>query len=251
MRILDHLSRIATLVPITTLCACGGGGGGAEGSTQTTAGGINAHAAWVSYLQGGRTLVVTGSGFNFETLRDDTFEYTFTFLPATGATFPPSQVTGSSMTLRTTIRSGPGFSSITPTSDVDTYFNSNYQLLGRRWYYPNTLDHCFKATSVSTPPVASLFLGSGPIAKHDDLDSCTTAGQPTGETTVETWSAPVDAGITFFCANQDNYDASTLPFPASRSSLRICIEADANGTLGTRAKVTIDDLPMALTLKNF
>jgi hypothetical protein len=171
-------------------------------------------------------------------------KWVFTASTAAGpaGTFPFTGASGST-TLQTSSFSVDGVSG---GSVTQTMFRNGDALFG--------IDHgdggCSTVAPLAFgPPSGSAAIGmSGDLGASEDYNSCNPQAASSDGTTRNDWSVQTEAGITFFCASAQSRDTSGQIIDSEED----CIEASADGTLGHRARFTINipDVP-TITSRNY
>ncbi len=218
------LATMAALV----LTACGGDGDSSPAP-------VSVATAQRHLLVDGGAWTLTGSGADGAPY---TMNMTFTPLAAgttivSGAAFPRSQQTFAIVQGGVTVSSGG------PTYSFDAASLAIVQS-------DNGDGTCSLATANTAPP-ASASVGAGAnLYALSDLDGCTGAASTVGTTTT-TWSLESDKNVVLLCANSTSKDLSG----STTATLSICVQAAPDGSIGTKARVTIAALGVSTTARNF
>jgi len=209
------------------LAGCGGGGGDSGVIPPTTD--FNARAAWQNLLLTGGTWVVSGTGSN-----GAAYEATLAIAAVAGAdaVFPPS---GNSYA-RTTITSTLKQNGVSLGTGVNEYFRDAGLLVQAiRGTPPGSAPSCAQATASALPPTAAKVNASGALMTLNDLTSCA-AGALANGTETATWSIEFERAFVFLCLNSTSRDTTNQV----TSTENDCVQIVEDGTLGTRARVTIN-----------
>jgi hypothetical protein len=222
--LMSTLARWTAPVIIFLLAACGGGGGVAPpvNLQAPVAPAVNVAAAWSNYVGAPHSWTMRGKGSDART-----HEMTVEMKPGASAAFPMTKSTG--QTIAQSIRFA--IDGVNTVSTDGTLFFTPQTMIGVA-----TRDGaCLAARSaMAALPSASTAGASGPMFVLEGYAGCTISGQKLGTTTYK-WSVEAEGSLTFFCitSQQQNADAANIGTEAD------CIEADASGTLGAKAKFTI------------
>jgi hypothetical protein len=146
--------------------------------------------------------------------------------PLTGAAANRVDVTSSVRRLSPTTLLGSAVSEV--------YYDNTLRVLGSRDTVDADPATCTRATAASVPPAVARLGNSGALYTVDDLDGCGPGALQTGTSTT-TWSVEGEAGIVFFCIN--SVSRNNAGAELSRES--DCLEIDAAGTPGLRARVSV------------
>ncbi|MDL2358564.1 MAG: hypothetical protein QFF03_25240 [Pseudomonadota bacterium] len=213
------------------LAACGGGSGGGGGGIESPPVippapapiSVNVAAAWHDYISAPHSWSMPGKGADAHA-----YELSVAMQPGASARFPLTGASGktSAQSLRF---STDGVT--TASSDGTLYLNGD-TLLG----VATSNGACSAPRAAMAALPASSRVGTtGAMFVLNGYDGCTSAGQHLGATTFS-WSIESDAALTMFCLVSRSEDAS-----GAYSGTEVdCIEALVTGTLGTRAKFTLN-----------
>ena len=216
-------SGMLYLILICTLAACGGGGGSSPPviSPEPTVTGVDIGAAWRNYLNAPHNWVMPGTGSDGRS-----YQLTIDMKPGAARAFALTGGTASTIdqSLKLTVTGGA-----TVNSSGTLFFNTDGGIVG---VYD---DGACAAPRAATPlPGASAVGAKGDMFMLDGYASCTKGTPITGSTTF-TWSVQSDAGMTMFCITSQEANNSGTVVGTEVD----CIEAAANGNLGSKAKFTI------------
>jgi hypothetical protein len=246
---------IWALAGFLTACGGGGGGGGDGGGTPAPAPGAPAPpapapgapappspdsfdvgAAWRNFLTTSNNWSVAGEADNGSNYTVD-----LTTTPGNPATFSGITYATTTTTALLALEGLP----IGRTDSV-TYFDADtYVAAGTSNIVNAESETCSAAVSSDMPPSAAEVGDSGPLQTLEDLDGCETNSAQTG-TTVTTWSLEEEAGATFFCLNTVARELDdTVEFTESD-----CFEVDQDGTLGDKARITLEQPGFNLVATN-
>jgi hypothetical protein len=231
---MTSLRRAAACACLGSLAACGGGGSDAGAPPAATT--INAAAAWQNLLTSGHSWTVSGTGSD-----GNSYEFAITVTPSGAATFPVSGATTSLSSAALSIKQN---GTLVASGVSETYFDSTLHTVGYR-NVESTATTCELAVSPGVPPTVAAIGASGPIDQTTQLDGCSATSTATGSGT-DTWSVEASGGITYFCTNSSEQDASS----SSATTEADCFEVDADGTLGSKARVTITGSGVSVTASN-
>lgn len=228
---------VATLW-LALLAACGGGGdAGNSGFTPPT----NDFAVLAGYQR----LMDSGGSWSVSGTGSDGLAYsaTFAFAPAAAAVFPVSGATLARTLLTSSSRQG----SNTPQNVTAEFFReADARIQGARYSVGSTTV-CSRSTAAALPSVQAKVGTGGALVTLDDLAGCASTSALDGSTTT-TWSLAFERGIVMLCLDSVGRNAANA-FIGSESD---CVEMAADGTLGTRARVSIvQPGGFSLTMKNF
>jgi hypothetical protein len=130
------------------------------------------------------------------------------------------------------------------------YDPATYKVAGTRTQVNTDPPVCSVVTATEVPPTAASINDVGPLTTFDDRNGCSSSSPSVG-TSVTTWSLETDASasptLNFFCLNTTSRDTSN----AVTSIESECLEVAGNGTLGTRARITVTQGSLSLVSKNY
>jgi hypothetical protein len=231
--------RIVALALAAVLSACGGGGsdsGGRDGGFQPQPGlEFNPLAAWSNLLLAGGRWEVSGIG-------SDSLLYSIT-ITAAGAVggglaqpilgFPvPGFTAAVSQTQVSTAAGG-----IVRNVFQQTFFDpATLHILGLSSQVDGGFVNCDVALTASVPPTVATLGSSGQLAVLDERLGCGLNAESVGRLDVS-WSLEFDdvTGANLFCVHSVERSLAGL----ARSSESDCIEVAPDGTLGSRALVSV------------
>ncbi|WP_298834674.1 hypothetical protein [uncultured Piscinibacter sp.] len=221
------------------MSACGGGDddSGTSPFVPPTSD-FNPLVGWQNLLGTGGTWTVSGTG-------SDNLAYsaTLSYAPSTPAVFPVTDTSHDRSILTSTLtQDGVSLGSGT----VEFFRSSDFRLEAVRVTPANGAALCSLATASALPPGAAKVFASGALASLNDLNGCLPASLPVG-TTESTWTIDFERGIVLLCLSSVSRDA-TLQVIGRESD---CFQMAEDGTLGTRARVSIVQPGFTLVMKNF
>lgn len=217
-------SGLSFLLLICSLAACGGGGGGSPPpivAPEPTVTGVDIGGAWRNYLSAPHTWVIPGTGSDGRN-----YQLTIDMKPGAARAFALTGATASTteQTLKLTVTGGA-----TDDSSGTLFFNTDGGMVG---VYDGGA--CAAARALAALPGASASGTTGALFVLDGYTGCTKASPINGATTF-TWSVASDVGMNLFCITSQEANSSGTVVGTEVD----CIEAAANGSLGSRAKFTI------------
>lgn len=234
------------------LVACGGGGssGSPEATSATStpvasvpsvpsvpsvssvpgtaaSGSYDAQRAWVNLLSTTRTWTVSGTASDAKR-----YELTLSTEPGGAAVFPVTGVAASKANLHNRLKEGD-----TVLQDVlnEQFFDAEYRLLGARVSTDGGTANCSQTEVIAALPLNSAPAGaSGPMYAATTLSDCSASATQLG-TSYHTWSLTTEAGVVYFCVASSNRFLGEATDRLSET----CVETDANGTLGAKARIKL------------
>jgi hypothetical protein len=213
------------IVTLAMLAACGGGGGASPPpvvSPTPTVASTNVAAAWRNYVTAPHSWTMRGQGTDKRA-----YDMTVDMKPGPSAKFPMTGSTG--QTIAQTLRFA--IDGANTVSSDGTLFFTNETMIG----VATTDGACAGARgAMAVLPSAGSVGESGAMFVLEGYAGCTISGQKLGTTTFK-WSVEKDAELTMFCITSQQQDASG----ANIGTEVDCMEASADGTLGSKAKFTI------------
>jgi hypothetical protein len=105
---------------------------------------------------------------------------------------------------------------------------------------------CAVATANAAPPSTAVVGTSGPLLTRSELNLCASTAGVVGTTTTN-WSIESDTGIALLCWNSTARDATASIIETDSS----CIQIAPDGSLGTKARLTVTALGVTLAARNF
>jgi hypothetical protein len=239
----------AMLAATVLLTACGGGD---DDRFIPPPGDFNALAAWQNLLdppalRSWTNIVGRGSDGN---------EYALTLAveAAPNATFPltgePFFVTNVYSTI-----AGNG----TPLGDglTEIFFDADWYVRGLRVSSTTiepgggivTSTTCDEVLATALPPAAAQVGTSGALYDATIRETCT-AGAPASGASAVTWSIEFELGIVFMCIATEDRGFGIAPVVTTEQD---CIEIQADGTLGARARIILtgNSPPFELVARNY
>lgn len=219
-------SHVTITLAALLLAGCGGGGGDPPPAKLYAVG-----MAQAQLLSAANHWTVKGTAPDGTPV---TVQIDFTPLPA--ATFPiggaPSSVTRETLTIDVGGLIGTGGPTYYFDKTTLTVFGSDNGDLT-----------CSIATSNAALPGSAAVGASGPAFSFSDLDGCQASSTAVG-TTITRWSLESDSGAALLCWNQ------TVTGEAA-GTVSTCVEISADGTLGAKARFTIDTTAGKISARNF
>ena len=231
----------AALLASTLLVACGGGG--SSGSSpeaspaasspaippagQPSASGYDALRAWTNLHSTTRSWTVTGVASDSKS-----YELSLTTAPGGSMVFPVSGATATQTVFRNVLKDGA-----TLVQDVtnEQFLDAQYRQLGARVTAPGSPATCSKTEVIAALPLAGSLAGTtGPLYAATTLADCSATATPLG-TSYHTWSVLDEGGIVYFCVTSSNRFIGETSDQVSET----CIQTDANGTLGAKARIRL------------
>ena len=226
------------LLASTLLVACGGGG--SSGSSppassssaippagQPSASSYDALRAWTNLHSTTRSWTVTGVASDSKS-----YELSLTTAPGGTAVFPVSGATATQSVFRNVLKDGA-----TLVQDVtnEQFLDAQYRQLGARVTAPGSPATCSKTEVIAALPLAGSLAGTtGPLYAATTLADCSATGTPLG-TSYHTWSVLNEGGVVYFCVTSSNRFIGETSDQVSQT----CIQTDASGTLGAKARIRL------------
>lgn len=234
------------LASFAFLGACGGGG--SSGSASPAPGPApapgpsgatyNALAAWTNLLSTTRSWTVDGQGSD-----GLAYQLSLAVEPGGAAVFP---VTGASA-VKSNFRNRL-MQQATAVQDVlnEQFIDAQYRLLGSRVSTDGGAPRCSKTDVIAALPQAGVAVGAtGPLYAATTLSDCSAGAVPLG-TSYHTWSVREEGGVVFLCVASSNRFLSDTTDRLSET----CIETDAAGNLGQRARIQLTLPGFSVTATN-
>ena len=223
------LFSVATLLSIAALTACGGGSSETPAPPPPPAApaSTNINAAYLAAMRQTHTYELAGptsAGVNVSA--------SLSIAPGAAATYNGISYDTTTLTTTVTVAGSPASTAVTtlwlqPASSVLVFETSSSNA------------SCLYVSSQSALPVTATVGQAGPYITATRYPGCTVPGTVYVSigTVTQTWSYTSVSGIGFACLTTS--DAQAL----GTSTEQDCFEVtDANGSLGSRARVTIRDL---------
>lgn len=213
---LAHLATLAIAAAVSAGCGGGGGDAGFTGSFAVAAARRNVLDANASYTMSG--------------IGSDNADYTLQVTTATaGADAYPltGQVGVRSVDTSTLFRNGTSLGTTQTTMYLDA---ASYALIGAR----SSDGDCATVTANGVLPAGAGIGTAGVLFDATLYDGCA-PGAPVAGSVLADWSIEALDGIAFFCATAQQRDAAGNVIGTESD----CIEIDAAGTLGGRARFTV------------
>ena len=226
----------SVLLASTLLVACGGGGSSGSGPeanpatyspAQPSTRGYDALRAWTNLHSTTRSWTVSG-------VASDSKSYELSLSTAPGGTmvFPVSGATATQTVFRNVMKEGA-----TLVQDVtnEQFIDAQYRQLGARVTAPGIPTTCSKTEVIAALPLAGSPAGTtGPLFAATTLADCSATATSLG-TSYHTWSVLDEAGVVYFCVTSSNRFIGQTSDQVSET----CIQTDASGTLGDKARIRL------------
>jgi len=236
---MNPLSRIACVSALVALSACGGGGDAGSSLFVPPTNDFAVRAAWQNLLAGNASWSVAGVGSD-----GHRYEMALTLAPGPAAAFPVTGVVASTSRATSVLKRD---GSVLGTSLTESFFDAGFALVGLRQSSDVAATSCDRPVAPAVvPPLAAKVGVSGALVSVDVLAGCSASSVLAG-TAVNTWSLEFEAGATYFCVNSTDRDLLAPPTVSTESD---CIEIEADGALGRRAKVRLSTAGFSLTARN-
>lgn len=152
---------------------------------------------------------------------------------ASGATYPRTQQTFGIVQGGTTVSSGG------PTYSFDAASLAIVQS-------DNGDGTCSLATSNTALPASAVVGAGGDLYALSDLTGCSGSSNIVGSTTTA-WSLERDSGVVLLCSNSTSKDLSGQTV----ATLSLCVQTASDGSIGTKALVTLSAFDMSTSARNF
>ena len=243
---MNLLQRAAVPASILMFAACGGGGGDSGNSGFVPPTDVfNVRAAWQNLLAAGGTW----SGITGRANDNRTFVVSVQTAPGPAQAFPLGGVTynRSVQTVTTVVNGG------SPSVAVNELFvDAGLLWRGSRHSIDNAAPTCDAPTAASQlPPMAATFdtVGTpvtGGLLAGTLYGSCINTNSVLGSAST-TWSLEFEAGIVYFCLNTTSQDMALVPNVTTESD---CIQVAPDGTLRSRARITLRSAGFELIARN-
>lgn len=222
------LTAFTALLSSLLMAACGGGGDDTPLPTSYAA-----RMAWAQLLSAQRAWTMTGAGPNAQA-----FTITLAFDPIPDGPFPVNGTTAKRTQETVTVSSAGQTNTLMQTIYLD---RTSLAFIGF-----DVDGACSVATSNAELPLNTLIGASGPVFSLSDLEGCTSGAIAAG-TTSSTWSLEIDTGLALLCWNLISKDLVGV----QNGSTSTCIEINANGSLGSRARFALTALGVEIKARNF
>ena len=225
------------LASVVLVAGCGGGGGGSSPSpnpssvpspSPASTGVYDAQVAWTRLLSTTRSWSVAGRASDGQD-----YQLTLAVEPGGSAIFP---VTGASA-LKSNFRNRVVQVSSQVVQDVlnEQFIDGGFRLLGSRVTADGGSPSCSKTDVIAAvPPSGSAPGSNGPLYAATSLSDCTPGASSLGKS-YHTWSVLADGGTVFLCVASSNRFIGETSDRISET----CVETDAAGNLGQRARITL------------
>ncbi len=220
------------------LAACGGGGDSGNSGFTPPTDDFAVLTGWQNLMGVGGSWTVTGT-----TADNASWEATLQLAPQASAAFPPTGMPYVGTRVTSTVKrngtaSGSGI--------VEYFREADTRIAAIR--NTGTTQVCASSTSNALPPAAAKVNASGALASLVTLNSCLAGAGATANVSTMTWSLEFERGIVLLCLNSETRDGTNAVIGREND----CVEIRTDGSLGTRARVTVF-LPNTLNLvmKNF
>jgi hypothetical protein len=210
------------------LAACGGGN---DPPANTTEYAVNAAQ---------RHLLVDGGSWTMNGVAPNGVPFTVTLrlAPAAAGSFPVNGTTAARSVETFTIDASGQSDSVAQTIYFDP---ANLDFVGAE-----SGGVCTIATTITALPASAAAGASGAFFAGSDLDGCSSSSNVVGSTAMA-WSLEDNAGAVMLCWNSAFKSAT----PVLDSTQVNCVEIDADGKLGTKARFALSALGVTITARNF
>lgn len=229
------------LLASALLAGCGGGGSSGSGpeaspatsspqlpsAVRPSASSYDALRAWTNLHSTTRSWTVSGVASDGKS-----YELSLTTAPGGSMVFPVSGATATQTVFRNVLKEGA-----TLVQDVtnEQFLDAQYRLLGARVTAPATPTTCSKTEVIAALPLAGILAGTtGPLYAATTLADCSATATPLG-TSYHTWSVLDDGAVVYFCVTSSNRFIGETSEQVSET----CIQTDASGTLGAKARIRL------------
>ncbi len=237
---MNNIIVSSVLASVVLLTGCGGGGDGGGSSLSTPSGipssgspppvvpaAYNAQSSWSNLLSTSRGWTVTGRGSD-----GSDYELALTVTPAGSDIFPVTGATG----LKSIFRNRLSKQSVLVQDVLNEQFtDAEFRILGSRVSTDGGAPSCSRTDVIAAvPPTVAAPGSSGPLYAATTLSDCSASASALGNS-YHSWSVVADGAAVFLCIASSN---RFLGETADRLS-ETCVETDANGNLGGRARITL------------
>ncbi len=239
---MNFLKLAVCLAGSAVIAACGGGGGGSSGTSELPATSPNlpstggsggndttydARKAWKNLLSTTRTWAVSGVASDSKT-----YELTLSIAPGGTAVFPVTGIASSRAVFRNGLKEG---SNVVQDVVNEQFFDAEYRMLGTRVSTDGGTPNCSQTEVIAAVPMSAAPAGTaGPLYAGTTLAECAPAAAQLG-TSYHTWSLMSEGGIVYFCVASSNRFLGDATDRLSET----CIETDAAGNLGAKARIRL------------
>ena len=236
---------------LTSLLASGAflgacGGGGSSGSAPPAAGPApgpsvatyNALAAWTNLLSTTRSWTVNGQGSD-----GLAYQLSLAVEPGGAAVFPVTGATAVKSNFRNRLMQQSN-----ALQDVfnEQFIDAQYRLLGSRVSTDGGAPTCSKTDVIAALPQPGVVAGTnGALYAATTLSDCSPTATRLG-TSYHTWSVREELGVVYLCVASSNRFLSDTTDRLSET----CIETDAAGNLGQRARIQLTLPGFSVTATN-
>lgn len=227
----DSKSRRAALLAITAallLAACGGGD---DPPAPATTYAVN--AAQRHLLADGGSWTMNGVAPN-----GVAFTVTMSLAPAAVGSFPVNGATAARSVETFTIEAAGQSDSAAQTIYFDA---TSLAFVGAE-----SGGVCTIATTNTALPASAAAGAGGAFFAGSDLDGCTSSSAVVGSTAMA-WSLEDNAGVVLLCWNSA-FKSAVPDFDSTQTN---CVEIDADGKVGTKARFALSALGVTITARNF
>lgn len=220
------------------LSACGGGGDAGNSGFTPPTDDFAVLTGWQNLMSTGGSWTVSGT-----TADNASWEVTLQLAPQAMAPFPPTGTSYVGTRVTSTVKRNGTASG---TGTVDYFREADTRIAAIR--NTGSTQVCASSTSSALPPAAAKVNASGALASLVTLNSCLAGATATANISTMTWSLEFERGVVLLCLNSETRDGANAVIGREND----CFELRTDGTLGTRARVTVF-LPNTLNLvmKNF
>ncbi len=225
-------SLAALFASVAVLTACGGGGSSSDPASVPTPApspspSYDAQGAWSALLTTNRAWTVAGRGSD-----GADYQLALTVEPVGADVFPVTGASAVKSILRNRLARQAAL-----VQDVtnEQYTDPQYRLLGSRISTDGGAPICSKTDTIAAvPPTVAAPGSSGPLYAATTLSDCT-AGAASLGTSYHTWSMVAEGATVFLCIASSNRFIGETSDRVSET----CVETDASGRLGQRARITL------------
>jgi hypothetical protein len=227
-----------SVVCLLALAASACGGGGTSNSSEAGPSPLaptGAYAAWRSLLDGGRTVVVSNTGFwPSGNGGQDTLELTFVY-GAKERTQSPLDAANIWRTRRTTtLRYLSSPTTVKDEGWIDFYFDDDYRLVA----HVASNEPCSGVVGAALPPERVVVGGSGTLGDPDFSRRCSTSSTPPTSGLRGRWHiSTLETSTPFFCWTVGSASANGSEFYGAD----LCFEVSFSGAILGGARYVIYD----------
>ncbi|HJV60349.1 MAG TPA: hypothetical protein VJ743_05345 [Albitalea sp.] len=241
---MNRSMRVSMWAVAALIAGCGGGGSAGSAPTPTPppppppppANAFAVNAAWRNLLSGSTTnnWTVTGTASD-----GSAYSFGLSSAPAPSQVFPLTGTLYSAGDITALVQIGS--LGIHRTVNRSFYDPATFVVVGTQSTLDTNSPVCSVATASVAPPTSAAMAASGaaptggPLQSFNDMNSCVQASATKTGTSVTTWSLEADGAVNLFCLNTLSKDTADTTLQLESD----CFEIAQDGTLGTRARVTL------------